>query len=404
LDLGLGRHASLHTSVRYTRIEGDLNLEALLGIEPDGRTLDRYHYRELSTWHETQSDTFAAFNARTGSVAHRIVTGVEAGLSTTNTQSGVGAASSIDMYAPVYGSLPADPALSPTRYDVMRAGVYGLDQLRVGSHVIVVPAVRWSHLAIDDHVARATSHTLEGDSSASKISPSLGVVALPRQWLSLYVTAQQGFAPPAPGAYLADGRALEPSENSMVETGVKVDRFGDRLTARVGTYHIRRTNVPELEATGFYRQIGEGTSHGTELEVTGVVARGCVLRAGYAWTATDVTKDISGFAGNELPNAPHHKFNLWARYAPRDGALHRLALAGGIVHLSDSYTGANNIVIAPAYTRLDATASYAFRNRKLVLALVTENLTDRHYVTAGAGRGLFAGSGRRVALQLTSSF
>lgn len=34
LDMGFGRHASLHASVRYTRIEGDLDLELLRGHRP----------------------------------------------------------------------------------------------------------------------------------------------------------------------------------------------------------------------------------------------------------------------------------------------------------------------------------------------------------------------------------
>src|SRR5262249_50816901 len=66
LDMSLGRRASLHSSFRYTGIHGDLDLEALLGIEADGHTLDRYHYREISAWGETQSDSFVTSAVRTG--------------------------------------------------------------------------------------------------------------------------------------------------------------------------------------------------------------------------------------------------------------------------------------------------------------------------------------------------
>src|SRR5262249_24265011 len=127
LDMRLGKRASLHASARYTRIEGDIDVEALLGIEPDGRTLDRYHYRELSTWQESQSDSFVEIQAHSGSIGHKIVAGVEAGYSTTDTMFGVCGSASLDMYSPVYGTALPDPALSPVRYDVLRVGTYGID-------------------------------------------------------------------------------------------------------------------------------------------------------------------------------------------------------------------------------------------------------------------------------------
>ena len=82
LDLNLGPQTSLHVAGRYTKIDGDINAQALIGLAADGRTANRFQYHEVSTWHEYQSDTFVAITARTGRLEHRIVTGIEAGLST----------------------------------------------------------------------------------------------------------------------------------------------------------------------------------------------------------------------------------------------------------------------------------------------------------------------------------
>src|SRR5262245_44685135 len=86
LDIGVGQRTSLHVAGRYTRIDGDLDLQGLIGVTPDGGTALRYHYREISTWDEYQTDAFATTAARTGGIEHKLVGGVEAGFSTTDTQ------------------------------------------------------------------------------------------------------------------------------------------------------------------------------------------------------------------------------------------------------------------------------------------------------------------------------
>ena len=405
LDVGLGAGASIHVGARYTKIDGDLDVQALLGLSADGRTANRYHYREISTWREYQSDSFATLTAWTGSIEHRLVAGVEAGFSTTDSRIGIGPAPSLDIYDPQYGPHPPDPDLQPIRNDVLRIGTYILDQVRLRKWLIVTPSLRWSRLDVDDHIARSlsspTSPSQEASSSTNDMSPSIGVVVLPRTWLSLYMVYAQGFEPPAPGQYLENGRAPAPTENGSIEAGIKVDFADRRLGFTAAGYRIRQSNVAEADPRGFYRQIGEGESHGLELELVGVVRKGLLVNSGYAWTETEITHDASGFAGRELPNAPHHKANLWVQYRLPPG---RFMLGAGVVHVSDRFTGRNNIVLAPAYTRVDATARYELAGPRLAVGLTAENLSNRRYVTSGAGQVLFAGRPRRIAVQLTAAF
>jgi hypothetical protein len=72
-----------------------------------------------------------------------------------------------------------------------------------------------------------------------------------------------------------------------------------------------------------------------------------------------------------------------------------------VTHASDRFVGRDNVVIARAYTRFDATALFALAGPRLGIA---ENVTNTGYVTSGAGTVLFAGRPRRIALQLTSAF
>ena len=399
LDLEVGGRSSVHVAGRYSKIDGDINGQGLAALDADGHTADRFQYHELSTWHEFQTDSFVATSTRTGRIEHRIVGGVEAGLSTADSHIGIGQAAPLDIFNPVYPP-PPEPASQPTRYDVTRLGVYALDQVRLSNRVIVVPGLRWSDLNIENRVATAG----EPRSSQSVVSPSLGLIVLPRPWLSMYTTYAQGFAPPAPGQYLEDGRGLAPSENDMLEGGVKADLNGQRFSVTAAGFRIRRTNVAEADARGFYRQIGEAASHGLEIEAVGSIAPGLTMRGGYSWTSTEITRDTSGFVGRELPNAPRHKAQIWARYRMTQGRLSGLMLAGGVVSVGSQYTAGNNLIALPHYTRADVSTSYELAGPRLTLALVAQNLTNRHYATTGAGATFIAAPLRRVSLQLTTVF
>jgi outer membrane receptor protein involved in Fe transport len=269
--------------------------------------------------------------------------------------------------------------------------------VRLTKSLIVVPAVRWSRISIDNHVAAI-------ESAEAVFSPSLGAVYTVRPFWSAYGTASRGFEAPTPGQYLEGGLPLEPMKSSSVEGGTKIDLLAGRLNMTAAVYRIRRTNIPEADGRGFYRQIGEGASHGVELEAIGRVAPGFGLRGGYAWTSTEVVSDLAGFVGNALPNAPEHKGELWLHYRVPGGTLDRLSGGFGIVAVSDRYTARDNIAIAPGYTRIDTSASYTFGPRRPSVTLVVQNLTNTRYVTSGSGLTLWAGAPRRVAIEVGCHF
>lgn len=397
-DLQLAERSSLHVASRYTRIDGEINGQGLASLAADGRTVNRFQYHEVSTWDEWQTDSFATTVVRWGTIEHRLVGGLEAGLSTTDSLIGIGAAAPLDISSPVYSPSP-EPVMRPTRFDVTRLGVYAIDQIRVGERVVVVPALRWSRLETENQVPAAG----EPRSTANVVSPGLGLVVRPRQWFSLFATYARGFEPPAPGQYLEDGSGLKPAEHESIEGGAKAELAGGNFSVTSAAFHIRRTNVPEGDVRGFYRQIGEGESRGMELEIGGSLAPGLGIRGGYAWTSAEVTRDTGGFVGRDLPNAPRHKAQIWGRYRVPEGALRGLTASAGVVYVSDRFTGRDNLIVAPAFTRLDMSASYEIVPR-VTVGVVAHNVTNRRYVSSGSGLGLFAAPLRRIAAQLTTAF
>ncbi len=172
LDARLGRRSSVHTSARYTRIGGDLDIQALAGWLPDGRTLSATPIERSARGRNTRRTRSSSRRCGTGAIEHRLVTGFEAGLSTTDSEIGIGSAPSLDMYAPVYAPRPPTPTLRPTRYDVLRLGAYAQDQIRLRPTIIVVPALRWSRLDTTDRaVSNAAAAGVE-PAAPRPMSPS----------------------------------------------------------------------------------------------------------------------------------------------------------------------------------------------------------------------------------------
>lgn len=401
LDARLSESASLHVAGRYTRIDGDLDVHGLIGLAAGGNAANRFLYGEESRWDEYQSDSFAAFSLSSGRVVHRIVTGVEAGLSTVDSRIGSILAAPLELAAPVYAPRSSQAVLVPTGSDLGRFGAYVQDQIQLGSRFTVVPALRLSLLRLESRAPAGAGDTRTTD---EVVSPGFGAVFLPRPWLSFYVSWAEGFEPPAPGQFQEDGRALDPVESRSLEAGVKADLLERRLSLSASGFGTRQTNVTEADPRGFYQQIAEGESRGLEVEVTSRPARGLDVRGGYAFTETEITRDLSGFAGRELPNAPRHKANVWVHYRFSGGPSRRLALGAGVVRLSDRFSNRANTVTVPGYTRVDATASYALLSRRLTLVLSAQNMTDTRYVTSGSGQVFFVGPPRRLAVTATTSF
>jgi len=74
------------------------------------------------------------------------------------------------------------------------------------------------------------------------------------------------------------------------------------------------------------------------------------------------------------------------------------------VCVSDRFTSRDNLIVVPAFTRLDASASCEIAGPRLTLGVVAHNLTKRRYVTSGTGVVFFAAPLRRIAVQLTTAF
>jgi iron complex outermembrane recepter protein len=404
LDTRLSTSTSLHVSGRYTKIAVRASFQNVAGLQPDGHTLARNIYGQDSDWDETHGDAFVEAAARTGPVRHRLVAGTEVGVSSNDTAIGLGPAPSIDLFAPVYAPRPPAPVMPASATKAVRLGLYVQDQATFGEKMILVAGVRLGRVRTEPITAHDGTRRPDPPVVDDALTPRLGLVYRPRPWLSVYGGYNRGFEPSAPGRLVEGGRPLEAADSESFEGGLKATA-GSRLSLTATAFRIRQTNVPELQPLGgFYLQIGEGRSRGVELEAIGRVAPGLAVVSGFAVTRTEITRDIAGFAGRELPNAPREKANVWLRYAPAFPALRRLTLSAGVVHVGHRFVTRDNAVRLPPYTRLDAGLTVAMAGQKALLSLSAQNLTDLRYVTSGTTLAYWAGAPRRLAATVTSRF
>ena len=225
LDARLSDRIELHAAGRYTKIDGDLDFQALVGLAADGRTALRGAYREKSVWNEYQSDSFATLSAKTGAVSHRVVAGLEAGLSKVDSRIGIGGAPPLDIYAPVYGpqAARAGARTDRQRHAARRALRPGSARAR-RQRFRFVPALRWSRLRLEDRAPAASSRGSGPVTHDSAVTPSLGFVFLPRPWLSLYVSGSPRLRAADTGPIPARiGRALAPLRAVDWRPGMKAD-------------------------------------------------------------------------------------------------------------------------------------------------------------------------------------
>ena len=207
----------------------------------------------------------------------------------------------------------------------------------------------------------------------------------------------------------AAGKLLPPRNSKQVELGLKGEFLHKRLQSHFALFRIEDENraiadpvVPTASVPG-----GKVRSQGLEAEVSGQVAPGWEVLAGYAFTDTKYLQAPVAQVGQVFATTtPRHMVNLFSRYAFRTQALRGLSVGGGVSWRSEFYAQSGTMKIASGnYTLVNAQIAYQF-NDHLSLSLIAENLLDKTYYekVANFGRQNFYGEPRRAVLTLTARY
>jgi catecholate siderophore receptor len=177
----------------------------------------------------------------------------------------------------------------------------------------------------------------------------------------------------------------EPQSTTNYELGGKWDLLQQKLSLSAALYRTEVKNEVEVDPTNaavFY-QNGKKRVQGIELGVTGELARGWLVSAGYTRMSTKIESGrlVTANGENSLAYTPKQAFTSWTSYTLPFG----VTVGGGARYSGKLLRGTDGAIGTPAYVEsywvADAMASYAV-NKHVDLRLNLYNITDKDYVGA----------------------
>ncbi len=280
------------------------------------------------------------------------------------------------------------------------AAIYLQDQIDLGKHVQIIGGVRYDRVSVESLNRRDGS---ERDRTDDLVSPRVGVVFKPFSALALYASYSVSYLPYSGDQFasLDDTTVtLDPEKFTNYEIGAKWD-ITPRLSLTAAAYRLNRTNQRMNHPTipGLVIQTGETETEGFELTLTGQVTDQWQIIGGYGYQDAVIVKAASN-VGNRIALVPENTFALWNKYqfTPKFGA------GIGIIHQTDVYAGADNVVTLPDFTRVDAALYFKFTDNLRGQVYIENVFDEKYYSTAHSNSNIMPGSPRAARFTLTSTF
>ncbi len=363
-------------------------------VNAAGTTVSISAYNNATDRTNLFNQTDLILTARTGPIAHNLLTGAELGRQGTDNFRMTGYFATVgpnvtSVNRPLDDprtNLPLEFRQGATDADndgvATVAALYAQDQVTLSQHVQAIAGVRVDRFHVDFTNNRTAVNLSNTD---ILVSPRAGLVVKPIVPLSIYGNFTVSYLPRA-GEQLASlsltNQALDPEKFTNYEAGVKWD-LARSLALTAALYRLDRSNVAIPDPTDPTRSIlaNAQRTNGVEIELSGSVVEAWRVAGGYAYQDGTLTETISATAqaGATLAMLPTHSFSLWNRV----DLSRQWGVGLGIVYRGDSYTSVDNTVVLPAYTRADAGIFYTW-NQHLRAQVNVENLFDTCVLRIGA--------------------
>lgn len=362
-----------------------------LGLQPDGRTLDRFFagFRDnKQRTYSTSLDLTGHFD--TGFAKHTLLVGGDYYyFRNTGTLIDNFAFPSIDIFNPVRGGAPDRDPADDFAYDTKEKwfGLYLQDQIQLPHHVHILAGMRYDNAEI-----AAGSQ----ESKQQKVLPRFGLLWQPIKALSLYGNYVEGFGIPNLFSFAMGGTPLKGQTSQQWEAGVKTELFDGRWTGTLAWFDLTKQNIPTghpdpaLAALGFSVLTGEARNRGVEMDLAGEVLPGLNVIGNYAYTDSKITQNNDETVGNRFPNVPKHAGSLWATYQFQEPRLTGWKVGAGLLVRGERQGNQENTYQMPGYVLVNLMASYTMHvgPTRLTAQLNVDNLLGQEYFPSSAGFGL----------------
>jgi catecholate siderophore receptor len=353
------------------------------------------------------NQTDLLFSLDTGSVTHRLLTGIELGQQKTDNfrNTGYFNNTATSVQAPVSDptiSVPVTFRQSATDADnhgkATIAALYVQDQIEFSSKFQAILGLRFDKFDVDFRNNR-NGQALE--SSDDLLSPRAGLIYKPLEPVSIYASYSMTYQPRS-GAQLASlnptNAALDPEEFENIELGAKWD-VNDSLALTAAIFQLERTNVviPDPIDPTLSILVKGQTTEGLELGVSGRIGEAWSLQGGYAYQDGELTAQLGG---TRLAQLPEHVFSLWNKYQ----FSKQWSVGLGVIHQTEMFAAADNLVTLPEFTRLDAGVFFAPSSRWRAQVNIENLLDEGYYANAHSNNNITPGSPLAVRASVTANF
>ncbi|WP_235978951.1 TonB-dependent siderophore receptor [Zestomonas carbonaria] len=265
--------------------------------------------------------------------------------------------------------------------DVEQKGLYGATRLNLTDDLKVIIGVRdSSYEKTSDDIYSSPSH-IDVD---HELTPYAGVIYDLTENLSAYASYTEIFLPQS--VRDINGKQLDPIVGESYEAGLKAEFFDGRLNASAAIFQIKQDNLGQSTGVLIPGTMGElayeategATSKGFELEISGELAPGWNVAAGY--TQFDA-EDADGKDVNTL--YPTKLLRTFTTYR-LPGVLNKLTIGGGVNWQDSIHTYATNPagnlekIEQDSYALVNLMARYDI-SENLSAQLNANNVTDEKY-------------------------
>jgi catecholate siderophore receptor len=418
IEHDFGNGAMLRNRTRYAdydKFYQNIYAGSVASVRNGVLTLDLAGYNNATQRSNLFNQTDLTFNAQTGSIKHKLLTGLEFGRQVTDNYRNTAFFSGLGNNVTAFPVPVANPAFNaPVTFrqnatdannhgTATVASVYAQDQLEFTREWQAIVGLRYDRFNVDFLNKRDNS---KFDITDNKLSPRVGLIYKPIEAVSIYASYSLAFVPRAGdqlASLTATTAAFDPEKFKNLELGAKWD-IRPNLSASAAIYRLDRSNVVVADPADSTRSmlVDGQRSKGVELGLGGSVTPQWNIMGGYAYQDARLTAAQSKTipAGTVVPQVPTHSLSIWNRYdfTPVLGA------GLGVVYRDSIYTSTSNAVTVPAFTRVDAALYYAL-SKQYKLQLNVENLFDKKYfASANSDTNITPGSPRALRVSVNAKF
>ncbi len=377
--------ALIGVNLRDTSLEGYASENGFGAPDADGNFGRFTRYRDYDASYQVFRAELAG-SFETGGLQHRVIIGIDAD-EFENDQFALRDRStdqSINIYNPVYGNYPISSLTLPVQIDRVETqetvGFYVQDQITLTDNLDVRIGARF-----DDYEQELVNRASESafNYSDERVSPQLGVAYSVSDALSLYAVYGENFRPLS-GATEENG--LDPNESTSAELGVKFMLNDGNVQGSVAIFDVEQSNIATLDGNYEPTAIGEASSQGLELDITGKLTEALSFWFSYAYTDAQTENDYLDAisfgqipAGSPMLNVPENQLSLQLTQQTQL-AGNSLSLTAGVLYVDERSGEFGQDFSLPSYTTVRLAASYAVSDA-LQLRAEINNLFDEEYYT-----------------------